>query len=226
MKPSAPRNHRSIPPPPVSRLQTPPAVRYSRNRPQQPPGISMPRTGKQLPRRRPLHDSPGAHHRHHIRRGPHHPEIVGYQENRHTQFVPQAHDKTENPRLGACIQSRRRFIRNQKFRSSGYRRRDKHPLLHPPRELMGVGAQHLPGVHAHHLQQLRRPAARLRPVVRPVIRPMPANHLHQKRSRRERRIQMLPRLLEHHRRMPPANRGHAPAIPVPAPEVPSRYFHN
>ncbi len=87
----------------------------------------------------------------------HDPEVVGDQDDRQVVLAAQAVEEPQDPGLDGDIEGRRRLVGDQQLGPAGEGDRDRDPLPHPARELVGIGTQGRLAVgDAHLLEQLER----------------------------------------------------------------------
>src|SRR3546814_4640734 len=83
----------------------------------------------------------------------HHAEIVGDQDERKPELLPQVGQHAQNLRLDSDIERRRGLVSDQQLRIAHQRHRDHHALAQSPRELVRVLRSE---EHTSELQSLMR----------------------------------------------------------------------
>ncbi len=101
----------------------------------------MLRVFEQLPQRTSLDDPAVIHHDNLVGHVRNDPQIVGNQQQGHTQFGLQFPDQFENPRLDGDIQRRGRFVGDEQGRVANHRHRDHRALAQATGKFERVHAQ-------------------------------------------------------------------------------------
>jgi hypothetical protein len=152
-----------------------------------------------------LSDLPGVHHRDPVGASGDHPQIVGDQDHRHAQALPQVVDQLQDLLLDGHVQGGGRLVGDEQLRLAGQRHRDHHPLAHPTGELVRVLADALLGLrHPHQVEHFRGPLQGL--VVAGA--PVQLDRLGDLLAHRHRGIQRGQRILEDHADLVAADVAH------------------
>ena len=114
-----------------------------RDRPQQPPGVRVPRVVEQLVQRALLDHLPGVHHQHAVGDVGDDAEVVGDEHDRRARRVAEVTQLAQDLGLDRHVQRGRRLVGDQQLRRARERHRDHHALAHPARELVRVGPRAL-----------------------------------------------------------------------------------
>jgi hypothetical protein len=121
------------------------------------------------------------------------------EEDPHAQALAQAQDQAQDLQLQSHVQGRRGLVRDEQRGIAGNGHGDHRPLLHAPRQLVGVAGKHPPpAAQPHEACQLLR----LCPCLRPAHAKVQAEHLGDLRADLESRVQVAGRLLEDHGDLP------------------------
>ncbi len=91
-----------------------------------------------------LHQAAGVHDGHSIGHLPGHADVVGDEQQAHSQVGLEAGEQIEHLGLDGDVEGGRRFVGHEHLGLAGDGDGDERPLPHPPGKLMGVGA-HRPG---------------------------------------------------------------------------------
>ena len=132
-----------------------------RQRVEQRLGVRVPRVVVERPGLGGLHDPARVHDRHPVRAAGDDAQVVGDQDDRHAQPLPQVVDELQDLLLDGHVERGGRLVGDQQLGLAGQRHRDHHALPHAAGELVRVLVDPLPRPgHARPGRAPRRPGRR------------------------------------------------------------------
>ena len=144
-----------------------------------------------------------AHHHHVVGDFAHQREVVADEQQAHGVRLPEPREQVQDLALHSDIEGGGRLVRDQELGLAGDRHRNHHPLLLPARKLMRVGAQSRGRIwNADFVEQL----GGARECVPTRQREVSPQHLGNLVADGEHGVERAHRLLEHHRKIPAAQR--------------------
>ena len=155
--------------------------------------VGVQRPPEQLGPTAELHDPPQVHHRHPVRELLHRRQVVGDEQQRQPQPLPQVRQQGQDLPPDRDVERRHRLVGHQQLRPRRQGAGDPHPLPLAARQLVGVAVRQLRR-EPHHGQQLGHPG-RLPGTVEPGV---DRQRLRDGRRHPLPRVERAVRVLEHH----------------------------